>query len=85
MKSITIHGLDDHVAKMLKVKAKEKKESDNKTVKRMIEQALGVKAKEQGAHYKDSVEFCGTWSKEDLAEFEKNSAEIRKVDEELWR
>ena len=43
MKSITIHGIDEPLEKLIKSRAREEGLSINKTLKKLLEQSLGVK------------------------------------------
>ena len=85
MKSITIHGLDEQLEKLLKDRAKSKGTSLNKTIKGLLEEALGVRVKSQPIHQKYFSKFCGIWSQSDLEEFEKTSKDLRKIDSEDWQ
>ena len=42
MKSITIHGIDDPLAGLIKSRAQSEGLSINKTVKKLLEESLGV-------------------------------------------
>ena len=85
MKSITIHGIDDPLAELIKSKAQAEGLSINKTVKKLLEESLGVKPRAKGSHRSDFEEFCGVWSKSELAEFEENSNDLRNIDNEDWK
>ena len=84
MKSITIHGIDDPLAELLKSRAQAEGLSINKTVKKILEESLGVKPRSKGKHRSDFEEFCGIWSKSELGEFEKNIKDLRKINQEDW-
>jgi hypothetical protein len=85
MKSITIHGLDDPLAALIKAKAKSEGLSINQTVKTILESALGVKPMQAGRNRRDFEEFFGAWTENDLAEFDANTKELHKIDPEDWR
>jgi len=51
----------------------------------MLESALGVRPRQNHTNRREFEEFCGVWSQADLAEFEKNTAPIRKVDPGEWQ
>jgi len=84
MKSITIHGIDEPLVKLIKSKAKQEGLSINKTIKKILESSLGVKPKD----YLDNIgrfkEFCGFWTNTELSEFEKKTEPLRRVDPEDW-
>lgn len=79
MKSITIHNIDEPLAELIKSRARSEGMSINKTVKKLLEESLGVKPKDKAANLIDFEEFCGTWSDSELAEFEDATNELRDV------
>ena len=85
MKSITIHGIDDPLAELLKSKAQTEGLSINKTVKKLLEESLGVTPRAKDINRGDFEEFCGIWSDSDLAEFDENTKDLNKVDHEDWK
>ena len=85
MKSITIHGIDEPLAKLIKAKALAEGLSVNKTLKKILEEAFGVRPRDKSINRKDFEEFCGAWSKADLSEFDKQTAELRIIDPGDWR
>ena len=85
MKSITIHGIDDPLAELIKSKARTEGLSINKTVKKILEESLGVKPREIGINRDDFEEFCGIWSDSDLAEFEDTTKDLRNINDKDWQ
>jgi hypothetical protein len=85
MKSITIHGVDDPLAELIKSKAQSEGLSVNQTIKKILESSLGVKPRQASDKRGDFEEFCGIWTEADLAEFKKNAKELRKIDPGDWR
>ena len=85
MKSITIHGIDDPLSELIKSKARSEGLSVNKTVKKLLEEALGVKPQSEGKFRSDFEEFCGIWSESDLKEFEEKTKALRIIHKEDWR
>ncbi len=85
MKSITIHGIDDPLAELIKSKAQSEGLSVNKTVKKLLEESLGVKPRKEGINRGDFEEFCGIWSESERTEFENKTKEFRNVDYEDWQ
>ena len=79
MKSITIHGIDDTLAELIKLKAQSEGLSVNKTVKKLLEQSPGVKPRNKRINRRDFEEFSGIWSNYDRAEFENNTEDLRNV------
>ena len=83
MKSITIHGMDETLAKHLQKKAYDQGQSLNITIKQLLRKSLGLdESKKTDSHRFD--EFVGTWSKEEANEFEKAIADLEQVDKEEW-
>ena len=85
MKSITIHGLDETVARMIETRAKADGQSLNKTIKDLLDQSLGIKPAARNRHAEDFSEFLGVWGKKDQDEFEKAARTFRTIDDEDWR
>ncbi len=85
MKSITIHGIDDPLAKLIKSKAQSEGLSINKTVKKLLEESLGVKPRNKGINRSDFEEFFGIWSESERIEFEDRTDELRNVNNEDWQ
>lgn len=85
MSSFTIHDLDESLAALIRAKAKADGESMNRTIKRLLEEALGIKVTPPRKHRNDFEKFCGIWSKEEAAEFEEAIADLERVDPEDWR
>lgn len=85
MKSITIHGVDDQLAGRLKQAAEAGGLSMNRTVKRLLEEALGMKPRPSG-HNRDQFEaFRGVWSREDLAQFRQATTDLEQTYEGDWQ
>lgn len=84
-KSITIHGLDDSIARMIAEKASANGWSLNKTIKALIEDALTSKPQTKDKNSKDFAEFFGVWTKSDLRDFQQSTADLRKIDENDWK
>jgi len=85
MKSITIHGIDDPLAELIKSKARSECLSVNKTVKKLLEESLGVKPRNKGINRSDFEEFCGIWSESERTEFEDKTKDLRNVNYEDWQ
>jgi plasmid stability protein len=84
MKSITIHGLDDALDRLIREKAEKEGLSLNKTMKKLLRKALGLY--ENGKdHREDYAKFSGLWSEKDLAEFNQQTKDFNVVDDGDWR
>lgn len=85
MKSITLHKIDGPLAELIKSKARSEGLSINKTVKKILEESLGVKPKSGGAFRNDFEEFFGIWSEMELAEYNERAGDFNKIDPEDWQ
>lgn len=85
MKSITIHGLDDITSQQLQKAAAKMGLSLNKTIKKILQEALGIKPAEISSRRSDFEEFCGIWSKDDLQEFNSAVEPLRQINPEDWK
>lgn len=85
MKSITIHGLDDELDKEIRKKAKTQGISLNKTIKRLLTKALGLKSPTEPNHKDVFMDLFGVWSEEDYKEFTESIAEFKIVDPGEWK
>ena len=85
MKSITIHSLDDELDKEIREKAKNQGTSLNKTIKRLLEKALGLKSTNEPNHTDEYMDLFGIWSKEDYLEFIDSTEDFNIADPEDWK
>ena len=85
LKQITIRGIPDEIAKIIKKEAKEKHLSINKALLSLLEKATGIKSKSRKIIYHDLDHLFGVWSKKDAEIFEKNVKTQRKIDQDLWK
>ncbi len=85
MKSITIHGIDDITSQQLQITAEKLGLSLNKTIKKIIQEALGIKPTEVSSRRKDFEEFYGLWSNKDLNEFNDTVEPLRQINPEDWK
>jgi len=84
MKSITIHGLDEGLDKLIRKRAKVHGNSLNKTIKRLLEEALGVR-KKQSSNYRDEfLDLFGVWTKREVERFDSMMKDFEKIDKEDW-
>jgi hypothetical protein len=85
MKSITIHGIDEPLVRLIESRAQAQGLSVNKTIKKVLEEAFGIKPRHRAANRSEFEEFCGLWSESELAEFEERTRDLRKIDPEDWK
>lgn len=84
MGSITIHDLDETLASLIRARARAEGQSLNQTIKRLLEESLGVRPRAQ-KHRQHFERFCGMWSKAQAAQFDKAVADLGRVDPGDWR
>ena len=86
MTTLSIRGLDDRTAKILKDHAQRSGKSVNLQVLELIRKGLGLTTPGagRGAHT-DLDHLAGTWSDEEAKAFARRTAAFETVDEELWR
>ena len=84
MKSITIHGLDEHLDRAIRNLADREGLSLNKTIKKVLRRALGLDGQSMTARREQFTDLFGTWSKQDIEEFRENTAEFSRVDLSDW-
>ncbi len=85
MVTMTIRGIDDEVAKLLKDRAKSEEISVNGLILKMVKESLGIEKKKRMKIYLDIDHLVGTWSEKDLKEFQKNVEDMEKIDKEIWK
>jgi len=85
MKSISIHGIDDPVYRLLKARARSEGRSLNQTVKEILEQSLGVSSASSEPHRRDFEDLCGTWTVQEKNDFDKATEDFEKIDPSEWK
>jgi plasmid stability protein len=83
MSSLTIHNLDSDLEISLRKTAKENHESLNKTIQKLLRQALGLTNKPND-HKNDFKDLFGKWSKKDLKIFEDAISDFEQIDLKDW-
>ena len=81
-KSITIHGISEELDQKIQEKSHEYKLSQNKTVKKILEDSLLENKKKRE---KVLEKFFGIWTKKEAEEFEKLIEDNERIDEEDWK
>ena len=84
MGTISLHGISRDLEKILKEKAKEKKQSLSSFIKQIIEKSLEYNDKKSRCieHIK---KFSGLWSEQEFQEFEGAVQDFEKIDPEEWK
>jgi hypothetical protein len=84
MKSITIHGLDSQLDKMIRKRAKREGKSLNKTIKELLEQSLGIRHGQNTDNREDFMDLFGKWNATEKKEFENTLKDFEKIDARDW-
>ena len=82
MKTLTIRNVSQELAEALEKEKSRRGRSLNQTVLELLAQGLGVR---HGKRRNGLAVLSGTWTAEELAEFEAATAFAEQIDEELWR
>jgi hypothetical protein len=86
LKSITLRGLDEHLAETLKKEAKGEGKSLNQFILDILKERMGLqKGKRFTAVHHDMDHLFGKWSEKEFRRIQKRISSERKIDEELWR
>lgn len=85
MKSITIHALDDDLAEEIKKRAQAEGVSLNKTIKKLLREALGLMPNQVRDRQDEFADLFGCWSKEEAAEFDAAVQDFERVDAKDWQ
>jgi plasmid stability protein len=85
MATMTLRGIDDAISGALKEKARREDTSVNTVMLRILKESLGIEKKKRNVVYGDLDHLAGTWSMEDLAQFESATTAFEKVDEDMWK
>jgi len=84
MKSITIHGLDEEIAKLIKKRAKSEHTSFNKIVKELLGKALGVGGKDKN-NRDEFMDLFGIWKDEEEKDFSASIEDLETINPSDWR
>jgi len=84
MKSITVHGIDKEMEKLIKERAKSAGTSVNRIVKELLAKALGVDKKSRD-HCEEFLDLFGVWTEADEKEFLEAARDLEIVHIEDWK
>lgn len=85
MTALTLHAIDDTLAKRLQRSARLEGKSMNLFAKELLASALGLTAPRRPRVRNDLARFCGTLSDEDAAAIKQTLKDFDRIDEELWK
>jgi hypothetical protein len=83
-KSISIHGIDEEMEKLINERAKSAGTSVNKVVKEVLSRALGT-GKDKKDHREDFLDLFGVWTEADEKQFEEAVRDLEAVRAEDWK
>ncbi len=86
MKTITVRGIEEPLAKKLKQAAGKQAKSVNRFIIDMLRQNLGLQQKEKKytiVHH-DLDHLFGKWTKDEFNRIRQKIERERKIDKELW-
>lgn len=84
MKSISIHGLDKEMEKLIKKRAKAERTSVNQTVKELLEKALGLGVNKKN-NRGEFVDLCGVWTDDDEKRFNESIKDLEIANPSDWK
>ncbi len=84
MNAITLRNIPQDIQQAIRNRANDEGLSLNKTVLRMLEEALGLNPESKEVHHRDLDHLAGTWSQEEADEFDVALAEQRQLAPEPW-
>ena len=82
MKTLTVRNVDARLACALEREVRKRGTSLNQTVLDLLRDSLGVGAVAPPSNGLEKL--AGTWSQQDLEEFDANTAIFEQIDPELW-
>ena len=85
MGAITIRGIDETTARILKERARKEGVSVNAVLLKTLRESLGLEKRRRTVIYDDLDHLAGTWSEKDFVEFQKKIADFEIVDEKMWK
>jgi len=84
VKPITLRGVSPELERVLRRLAKETGQSLNRIAIGLLERGAGLERKPRALHH-DLDHLAGSWSAEEADAFDRDLAEQRRVDPELWK
>jgi plasmid stability protein len=85
MATMTLRGIDDAISVALKERARREDTSVNTVMLKILKESLGIEKKKRNVIHDDLDHLAGTWSLNDLAEFQNATSVFEKVDEDMWK
>ena len=84
MSSITLHNLEKELERSIRKQAREQGTSLNKTIHRLLRQALGLEAAPRANAREELKGLFGSWTQEEADVFEETLSDMRRIDPKDW-
>lgn len=84
MKSISVHGIDKDMEKLIKERAKNEGKSVNKIVKELVGKSLGLGPRTPD-NRQEFADLCGVWTEAEASEFLGLISDLEVVDAKEWQ
>ena len=87
MVQLTVRGIDESLHAWLKLEAKRHKQSVNRYVLTLLQEASGANKTEKRSEvtHHELDHLAGSWSETELKEFLQRVVQARAIDEDLWQ
>ena len=86
MGSLSIRGVDNHLATLLKEKAVVADKSVNQIVLEILRKYVGLeKPKRYTAQYDDLDHLFGSWTEDEFKQIQNKIDSERQIDKDLWK
>lgn len=82
MKTMTLRNIPEDLSRELEREKRRRKQSLNQLAIDLLRQSLGLERRTPRSN--GLAELAGSWNDEELAEFERATAQFEQIDEELW-
>jgi len=84
MKSLSIHGLDAEMEKLINKRAKNANASVNKIVKELLRKSLGL-GPEKIDNRAEFLDFFGVWTEDEEKSFQEATRDLETFNPEDWK
>ena len=85
MKTLTLRGVDEELARGLEGMARQRHDSINAVILRVPRDRLGLSKPRFNEIHHDLDDLAGTWTPEEAREFDAVVHDFSRVDEEMWK
>ncbi len=86
MANVSLRGVSEEVKNELKIEARRRNQSVNALLLSLINKGIGLGGKRSYREkYYDLDGLAGTWSSDDVAEFDAVTSSFNKIDDGLWK